>query len=125
MDLVPPALPLPLAARRTDGNNIIRNGVINFGAHLVDRQEYRQVFRGVIWIALFICALMDGALGDYLISGPDHFSDVLCWNCPPTPLKPSDWIFTGVFLVFQALLILVLIRTRRNGSQMVVVQIGR
>ena len=88
---------------------------------LLDRREVLPVLRGVIWIALVICALMDGALGDYMIGGPAHFSDVFCWNCPPTPLTLSDWVFTGGFLVFQAALILILIRTRRNRSQVTVV----
>lgn len=56
-----------------------------------------------------------------MIGGPDHSWDAFCWNCPPTHLKFSDWAFTGGFLAFQAVLILILIRTRRNSSQVAVV----
>jgi hypothetical protein len=58
-------------------------------------------------------ALVDGAIGKYMILGPDHFYDTINLDRPSTPLTFGDWNFACGFIALQAGLITILIRLKK------------
>ena len=72
----------------------------------------------LVWMALVVCALLDGAIGEYVISGPDWVQfDERGWITTRTALTPTDWMFAAGLLLFQAALIAILIRLQKSKEQ--------
>jgi len=71
----------------------------------------RYFLRVFIWVALVCSFLVDGAIGDYAITGGDVIRVVDGrWASPGG--DPSMWAWAGGFVIAQGLLILALIRLR-------------
>jgi membrane protein implicated in regulation of membrane protease activity len=79
---------------------------------------WRGPLRTLVWFAFALCIIMDGAVGSYMISGPDwSFDQNGAFSTRPQPLGLTEWAFVVFLLLVQVALILTDRRLRKTDQQ--------
>jgi hypothetical protein len=79
---------------------------------------WRGPLRMVVWFALAVCMMLDGAVGSYMISGSDWVSMDLYGRFSTRPrLGVAEWAFAVILLFVQAALIFAARRLRKSEME--------